>query len=127
MVSFNEPANKFFHFVNSYHESYGVPDDIFDLYHIGRQLGSGAQGMVRLVIDRRTCETYAMKQVQKNGSANTLGYLNDERINREVDIMRSIEHPNIIRCHEVIMKPDSVYMVRILAFQKCENNLNVFL
>lgn len=111
VVSLNEPVNRIFHFDNSYQESYGLPDDVFDRYHIGRQLGSGAQGMVHLVIDRRTCQTFAMKQVMKNGSINTLGYVNDERIHREVDIMRNLNHPNIIRCHDVIMKPNAVYMV----------------
>ncbi|KAJ6649758.1 Ovarian-specific serine/threonine-protein kinase Lok [Pseudolycoriella hygida] len=110
VVSFNEPGNKIFHFDNSYQESYGVPEDIFQLYHIGRQLGSGAQGLVRLVIERKTCQTFAMKSVQKNGSANTLGSVNDERIHREVDIMRSLNHRNIIRCYDIIMKPNAVYM-----------------
>lgn len=88
-----------------------MPEDVFDRYHVGRQLGSGAQGTVRLVIDRRTCESFAMKHMIKNGSTNTLGCINDERIQREVDIMRNINHPNIITCKEVIMKPNAVYMV----------------
>lgn len=111
MVSFNEPVNRIFQFDHSHQESHGLPNDVFDRYHVGRQLGSGAQGMVRLVIDRRTCESFAMKQVIKNGSVNTLGYVNDERIHREVDIMRNLDHPNIIRCKDVIMKPNAVYMV----------------
>lgn len=111
VISFNEPVNRIFQFDNSHQESHGLPDDIFGRYHVGRQLGSGAQGMVRLVIDRKTCESYAMKHVTKNGSVNTLGYVNDERIHREVDIMRNLNHPNVIRCHEVIMKPNAVYMV----------------
>lgn len=112
VISFNEPNNRIFSFDNSYQESYGLPNEVFDLYHVGKVLGSGAQGTVRLVIDRITCETFAMKQVQKNGSANTLGHLNNERIHREVEIMTSLNHANIIRCHKVIMTPQTVYMVR---------------
>lgn len=120
VISFNEPVNKIFSFDNSYQESYGLPDEIFNRYYVGRLLGSGAQGMVRLIIDRITCETFAMKQVQKNGSGNTLGHLNNERIHREVQIMRTLNHPNIIRCHDVIMLPQAVYMVCIEKFKRFE-------
>ncbi|XP_037052409.1 ovarian-specific serine/threonine-protein kinase Lok [Bradysia coprophila] len=111
VIAFNEPSNRIFHFDNSYQESHGLPEDVFSRYHVGKQLGSGAQGMVRLVMDRRTCECFAMKQVNKSGSTNTLGSVNDEKIHREVEIMRKLNHPNIIRCKEVIMKPNAVYMI----------------
>lgn len=114
MVSFNEPFNRFFQFVNFYQESYGLPDDIFERYHIGRQLGSGAQGTVRLIVDRKTCEKFAMKHVNNNGfaaSSNKIEPITDARIMREVCIMTTLSHPNIIRCKDVIIKPNSVYMV----------------
>lgn len=115
VISFNEPANRIFQFDNTHQESHGLPDDIFARYHVGNQLGSGAQGMVRLVTDRRTCESFAMKQVNKSNSSNTLGCVDDDKIHREVEIMRNLNHPNIIRCKEVIMKPNAVFMVRFVA------------
>lgn len=120
VISFNETVNRIFSFDNSHQESHGLPDDVFARYHIGKQLGSGAQGMVRLVIDRRSCECFAMKQVLKSGSSNTLGGANDEKIHREVEIMRNLNHPNIIRCKEVIMKPNAVYMVRDVSRTRVE-------
>lgn len=111
-ISFNDPINKIFDFDNTYNESYGLPADIFNRYHIGEQLGTGAQGTVRLVYDRRTCETFAMKEVKWNHSINTMEHTKNERICREMDFMRLLKHPNIIRCDDVIVKEHAVYMVR---------------
>ena len=118
MISFIEPVNKIFGFTNSYQESYGIPTVIFNRFHIGKELGCGAQGIVRLIIDRRTCRKFAMKQVTKYGSAGSLGSFSDEQINREVTIMKKLNHPNLIRCYEVIMTPNAVLMVRPLKIHK---------
>lgn len=127
IISFNDPTTRIFCFENCYQETYGLPDEVFNRYYIGRELGSGAQGMVRLVINRTSCDSFAMKQVSKHGSSTTLGNLNDERINREITIMTNLNHTNIMRCHDVIITQKAVYMVRPKRSLKSKKGNNLFL
>ncbi|XP_055389418.1 ovarian-specific serine/threonine-protein kinase Lok [Condylostylus longicornis] len=95
-------------------ESNGLPKEICDKYYIGKNLGSGACGTVRLVYDVRTCDEYAMKIVQKNPLAESTRScnLNDpNRVLNEVKIMKSLEHPCVVKMHDIVDKADSVYMV----------------
>lgn len=107
-------------------EAIGLPPEITATYYINRKLGSGAYGLVRLVYDRRTCEQFAMKIVKKNMlevSAHPNNNLNDpERVLNEAKIMKNLSHPCVVRMHDIVDKPDSVYMV--LEFMRGGDLLN---
>ncbi|XP_050087716.1 ovarian-specific serine/threonine-protein kinase Lok isoform X2 [Anopheles aquasalis] len=84
-------------------------------YYIGRILGSGACGVVYLLHHTETCQPFALKQVvkQKMSEQQTRQRaLNDPaRVMNEVNIMKNLDHPCVIRMHDIIDKPHSLYMV----------------
>ncbi|XP_058818022.1 ovarian-specific serine/threonine-protein kinase Lok isoform X2 [Topomyia yanbarensis] len=91
-----------------------LPKAISDTYYVGRKLGSGACGVVHLVYDTKSCTPYAIKHVKKNGLAESSRpkVLNDpQRVMNEVNIMKNLEHPCVIKMHDIVNTPDSVYMV----------------
>ncbi|XP_035778101.1 ovarian-specific serine/threonine-protein kinase Lok-like isoform X1 [Anopheles albimanus] len=89
--------------------------DLPGTYFIGKTLGSGACGVVYLLHHTETCEQYALKQVVKNRMTEQQSRprpLNDPaRVMNEVNIMKNLDHPCVIRMHDIIDKPHSLYMV----------------
>uniref|UniRef100_A0A182P4C2 non-specific serine/threonine protein kinase n=1 Tax=Anopheles epiroticus TaxID=199890 RepID=A0A182P4C2_9DIPT len=88
--------------------------ELLDRYHIGRKLGSGACGTVYLLHDAISCQPYAMKHVAKDplNERSRPKFLNDPlRVMNEVNIMKNLDHPCVIKMHDIVDKPDSVYMV----------------
>ncbi|XP_011189834.2 ovarian-specific serine/threonine-protein kinase Lok [Zeugodacus cucurbitae] len=131
VISLCHPTNKAFVFKDLCpNEALGLPKEITSSYYVSRKLGSGACGLVRLVFDIRSCEQFAMKMVKKNllseSSAitrNKPSNSNDpEKVLNEANIMKSLSHPCVIKMHDIIDKPDSVYMV--LEFMKGGDLLN---
>uniref|UniRef100_A0A182SP88 non-specific serine/threonine protein kinase n=1 Tax=Anopheles maculatus TaxID=74869 RepID=A0A182SP88_9DIPT len=89
-------------------------EELLDRYHIGRKLGSGACGTVYLLHDTVSCKPYAMKHVAKDplNERSRPKFLNDPlRVMNEVNIMKNLDHPCVIKMHDIVDKPDSVYMV----------------
>eukprot|EP00558_Chaetoceros_sp_UNC1202_P001935 CAMPEP_0197258254 /NCGR_PEP_ID=MMETSP1429-20130617/81478_1 /TAXON_ID=49237 /ORGANISM="Chaetoceros sp., Strain UNC1202" /LENGTH=179 /DNA_ID=CAMNT_0042722309 /DNA_START=55 /DNA_END=591 /DNA_ORIENTATION=- len=70
--------------------------DVKDRYHINpKELGHGHYGVVRKCMDRKTKEWYAIKSIRKS-KVNKVDVLK-----REIDILKEVNHPNIIRLIEV--------------------------
>jgi len=95
-------------------ESIGLPEEINKTYYVNRKLGSGAYGLVRLVYDTRTCQQFAMKIVKKNmlsGARPSTNFSDPDRVLNEAKIMKNLSHPCVVRMHDIVDKPDSVYMV----------------
>lgn len=78
-------------------------------YELGQTLGRGNFGLVKLAFDGETGEEYAVKIVQKDvigeGSNCTVD------IKREIAIMKTLKHRNIVALHDVIYSPQRVFMV----------------
>ncbi|CAD6997033.1 ovarian-specific serine/threonine-protein kinase Lok [Ceratitis capitata] len=131
VISLCHPSNKTFVFKDLCpNEAMGLPNEITKSYYVSRKLGSGACGLVRLVFDIRTCDQFAMKMVKKNllsecsaitrykpSSSNET-----EKVLNEANIMKSLSHPCVIKMHDIIDRPDAVYMV--LEFMKGGDLLN---
>ena len=92
-------------------------------------LGTGSYGVVRLCKDRITDHLYAMKIIsrdllkkKKNGhSAET--FLAD--IQREIAIMKKLNHPNVLRLFEVLDDPKVNKLYLVLEYMKKGDLLNV--
>ena len=92
-------------------------------------LGTGSYGMVRMCKDRVTDQLYAMKIIsrdllkkKKNGhSAET--FLAD--IQREIAIMKKLNHPNVLRLFEVLDDPKVNKLYLVLEYMKKGDLLNV--
>lgn len=114
VISIAHPSFKAYQFKDLSPSIHGIPKDISAKYFISKQLGAGACGVVRLVYDLETCDTYAMKQVQKYSltQSNKPKMLSDpERVMNEVKIMKSLDHPCVIKMHDIIDRTDSLFMV----------------
>lgn len=77
-------------------------------------LGNGACGVVRLIYNRHSCQKYAMKHVKKYSllEHSQKNIFNDpKRIINEVDIMKNLQHPCVIKMHDIVNTPESVFMI----------------
>mmetsp|Transcript_40731 Transcript_40731/g.47367 ORF Transcript_40731/g.47367 Transcript_40731/m.47367 type:complete len:326 (-) Transcript_40731:111-1088(-) len=81
--------------------------DINDAYKIGKDLGSGTFGIVKHAIKIDTLEQYAVKVIDKqNMEAEDLVGLETE-----IEILSQIDHPNIVKLHEIYEDKRKFYMV----------------
>jgi len=70
--------------------------DVRERYHISpKELGHGHYGVVRKCMDRKTKQWYAIKSIRKSRVSKI------EVLKREIDILKDVNHPNIIRLIEV--------------------------
>lgn len=80
-----------------------LPDDINKEYHIGNELGRGACGTVHLVQNRRSCQSFALKYTNSDSDENTVAI-----ILKEVDILKRLKHPCILKLYKMQTYTDSV-------------------
>ena len=73
-------------------------------YTMGKTLGSGAFGTVRLAIHKATKQTRAVKVLKKSEQ-------DMELLLREVEILSKLSHPNIMQIYEVFQDKTSFYIV----------------
>eukprot|EP00002_Diphylleia_rotans_P034752 TRINITY_DN7497_c0_g1_i3.p1 TRINITY_DN7497_c0_g1~~TRINITY_DN7497_c0_g1_i3.p1 ORF type:complete len:336 (+),score=65.48 TRINITY_DN7497_c0_g1_i3:164-1171(+) len=77
-------------------------------YQMEKVLGEGTFGKVRLATHTLTSTKVAIKIIDKE----KLQELTDrERLAREINIMKMVEHPNLIRLHEVIDTSRNMFLV----------------
>lgn len=78
-----------------------------DYYVIGEVLGAGSFAEVHRAVDRGTGEEVAVKVINKAGyDARELEY-----VVREVAIMRSLNHPNIVSTYDIFETTTHLYLV----------------
>ncbi|XP_017026305.1 ovarian-specific serine/threonine-protein kinase Lok-like [Drosophila kikkawai] len=85
-----------------------LPVELTKRYNEIRKLGSGACGLVRLVSDTSTGQQFAMKIVKKRVSATARSI---DPVLKEVEIMRILSHPCVVRLHDVHDRPEAIYML----------------
>ncbi|KAG5182009.1 kinase-like domain-containing protein [Tribonema minus] len=88
--------------------------DINTVYEFvdGQELGEGAFAVVRLAKHRRNGGRYAVKVFKVNGR---LSPAEQGLLRQEVEIMRQLDHPGIIRLQEVYTEESKLYLVMDLA------------
>ncbi|KAI8883007.1 kinase-like protein [Backusella circina FSU 941] len=98
-------------------------------YMILKEIGRGVHGKVKLAVDLTTNELVAIKIVDKKNRRRQMGYSllrghsqlqngepiseeNEQKIRREIAILKKCSHPNVVRLYEVIDDPTSrkIYM-----------------
>ncbi|KAK6358900.1 hypothetical protein TWF696_000079 [Orbilia brochopaga] len=87
-------------------------------YEIINEIGRGVHGKVKLGRNLETDEFVAIKIVERNSSRPRLGKQmkkgsQEEKVKREIAILKKCRHENVVRLIEVIDNPDSkkVYLV----------------
>ena len=99
--------------LNKYKMS-SIPKGILSDYEIDSILGKGTFSTVKLATDIRTNEKIAIKILEKN-KIKTTRDLN--RINREINIAKNINHLNIVQFFEIKEDLDKYYIL----MEYCEN------
>ena len=80
--------------------------NISDFYKIGNQLGVGSFGTVRLGYDVLTKEKRAIKIIKKTSDAKE-----DEFQQREIDVILTVRHENIVQTFDIFDEEEYIYVV----------------
>lgn len=80
---------------------------IKDYYAFIKVLGEGHFGRVLLAKDRRTREKFAVKVIKRNQSEVRNAIL----IQRELEILRMVNHKNVVRLYDLFDTADKLYLV----------------
>ena len=78
---------------------------LLDSYEVLKQLGKGGYGKVYEVKNIKTGEIRACKHLSK------LNIKNLEKFRREIEILKKMDHPNIIKLYEVYESERSLYLI----------------
>ena len=78
---------------------------LLDFYDVVKQLGKGGYGKVYEVKNKKTGEIRACKHLSK------LNVKDLEKFRREIEIMKKMDHPNIIKIYEVFESERSLYII----------------
>uniref|UniRef100_A0A671N960 non-specific serine/threonine protein kinase n=1 Tax=Sinocyclocheilus anshuiensis TaxID=1608454 RepID=A0A671N960_9TELE len=82
-----------------------------DFYDIGDELGSGQFAIVKRCKEKSTGVEYAAKFIKKRQSRASRRGVRREEIEREVDILQELQHPNIITLHDVYENRTDVVLI----------------
>lgn len=77
-------------------------------YHVSRTLGQGAYATVRLCLDKRDQIKYAVKIYEKYKLTDPM---KKKAAQREITVLKRLEHPGIISLHDLIDTPKQIYIV----------------
>lgn len=67
-------------------------------YELGKTLGEGNFGKVKLAKNTDSGKLYAVKILEKN---KIIGPNNVDQIKREISTLKLLKHPNVVRLYEV--------------------------
>lgn len=83
-------------------------EKLSDDYELDQELGKGTYGVVYKGIHKATGEIRAIKQIARSKIKKY------ERFINEVNALKMLDHPNIIKLFEVYEEEDDVYLVQEL-------------
>jgi serine/threonine protein kinase len=83
-------------------------DTTIGIYDIGKHLGEGNYASVYIGTNRRSQQQYALKKLSKNRMVSLRSLT---QLEKELDVLHSVNHENIIKLHDTIHAPDHIYLV----------------
>ncbi|XP_050967210.1 death-associated protein kinase 1 [Labeo rohita] len=86
-------------------------ENVEDYYEIGDELGSGQFAVVKKCRHKNTGVEYAAKFIKKRRSKSSRRGVSKEDIEREVSILKEIQHPNVITLHDVFENKNEVILI----------------
>ncbi|KAL8258842.1 hypothetical protein R6Q59_026795 [Mikania micrantha] len=84
-------------------------NSLFGKYEVGRLLGCGAFAKVYYARDINTGRSVAVKVINKHKISHNAHLISN--VKREIDIMRRLRHPNIVKLYEVMATKTKIYFV----------------
>jgi hypothetical protein len=91
-------------------------------YEMGRTLGEGHFGKVKLARHSETGHAFAIKILDRH---RILAMKINEQIKREISTLKLLKHPNVVRLHEVTQLPLPSEFVLVLSVSCCVPRRNV--
>ena len=85
-----------------------LPSNVIGSYEIGRTIGEGTFGKVKLGVHTQTLDKVAIKVLEKERICDVADV---ERVSREIHILKLIRHPNIIQLYEIIETPKQLFLI----------------
>ncbi len=76
-------------------------------YQLKGEIGSGRYSTIREAVDRKTGVTYAVKCVKRAALPEEA----EIALQSEIQILNLVDHPNIVKLHEVYTEPHFTYLV----------------
>ncbi|XP_069505504.1 death-associated protein kinase 3 isoform X1 [Ambystoma mexicanum] len=86
-------------------------DNVESHYDMGEELGSGQFAIVRKCYEKRTKCEFAAKFIKKRRLSSSRRGVSREEIEREVSILKEIQHPNIITLHDIFENKTDVILI----------------
>lgn len=83
-------------------------NEAIENYILGKTLGQGTFGKVRKGVHKLTGLPVAIKVLEKD---KIVDMADVERVRREIKILNTVNHPNVIRLYEVIDSPKRIYLI----------------
>lgn len=74
-----------------------------DCFTLGRELGRGAFAVVKLATHKVTGEEFAVKVIERGAA--------DQNLIREIEVMKKVDHPNVIRLVAIFEDKSFIYLV----------------
>ncbi|KAK6494768.1 death-associated protein kinase 1-like [Huso huso] len=91
-------------------------ENVEDYYEIGEELGSGQFAVVKKCRKKNQDLEYAAKFIKKRRTKSSRRGVTKEDIEREVSILKEIQHPNVITLHDVYEnKTDVILILELVA------------
>ncbi|XP_041652234.1 death-associated protein kinase 2 isoform X2 [Cheilinus undulatus] len=85
--------------------------NVEDFYEMRELLGSGQFAIVKRCIEKSTGVEYAAKFIKKRQSRGSRRGVKREEIEREVNILQQLQHPNIISLHDMFENRTDVVLI----------------
>lgn len=86
-------------------------EDVELYYEMGEELGSGQFAIVRKCKEKSNGAEYAAKFIKKRRLSSSRRGVSREEIEREVNILREIQHSNIITLHDIFENKTDVILI----------------
>nr|CAB3236238.1 death-associated protein kinase 2-like [Phallusia mammillata] len=86
-------------------------ENVEDVYEITEEIGSGQFAVVRKCIEKCSGKVFAAKFIKKKRARASRRGVTKEDIEREVDILTTVGHKNIISLHEVYESNNEVVLI----------------
>ncbi|XP_062453732.1 death-associated protein kinase 2-like isoform X3 [Rhea pennata] len=87
------------------------PGNVEDLYELLEKLGSGHFGVVKRCQERSTGTFYAAKFLKTRKCRGSRLGLDRAQVEREVSILRQLDHPNIMQLHDLFASKAEVVLI----------------
>ncbi|XP_053181294.1 serine/threonine-protein kinase Chk2 [Scomber japonicus] len=110
VLALSEQRNKVFVFIDLMSDDQSaLPQELRDKYFVTQRIGTGVCGEVRMAFSRSTCQEFAVKIINKKNFRSEGTAVKNAQT--EIEILKRINHPCLIKTEDFYQTDDSFYIV----------------